>query len=323
LNKQKPDDFTNFKIIWFFDPDKWIEYYQKNYTVIEQKLNNLKAGLDEQSKELADLLHSRRSTLQVATKYREHVRYNTQTIFTNAELEQQRQQMLFMQEYLKTVDDAQTNPKLYWEKSVFATDSGMLEVSPDLYDYVKGKDFIDGGAWYGDSALMFSKYLPSKIYAFEPMSETFKGLQHTIETKPELKDICVPIQNATGEHQSSIDFYFFEGGSNLHTDSLNAPKETIRVIKLDDFITENNINLGLLKLDVEGSEFGTIKGALESIKKFRPVLLISIYHMPEDFFEIKPLLEKELDNYKFKIRKLSPFDPAADFTLIGEPYDAV
>jgi FkbM family methyltransferase len=312
----------HFSFLGIWDLDSWREYYMKNSSsVLEQRLNALKSGLDDKSKVVVDLLHDRRYSLPIPRRCRELIFIRQDKhVFAPWELEQQKQQSAFMKEYLKTVPDRYTNPRLYEWSFLLATDTGLIYLSQKQYDYIKGKDFIDGGAFYGDSALVLSKYSPSKIYSFEPIDENFKGLQYTIETKPELKNICVPVKKGIGEDYETVEFLVNDTSSSMYYELDGASKQVVDIIKLDDFIAENNLNFGLLKLDVEGSEFGTIKGCLNSIKKFRPVLLISIYHRPEDFYEIKPLLEKEVGNYKFKVRKLNPSDSSVvDVMLIGYP----
>ena len=64
---------------------------------------------------------------------------------------------------------------------------------------------------------------------------------------------------------------------------------------------ENNIEVGLIKTDLEGFEQSFLKVALETIKEQKPVLIISIYHNYSDFFEIKPMIENLNLGYKFKI----------------------
>ncbi len=55
-------------------------------------------------------------------------------------------------------------------------------------------------------------------------------------------------------------------------------------------------------MDVEGSEYEAILGGINTIKKYKPKLMISLYHRNEDIFKI-PLLIKELNpNYKLFIR---------------------
>jgi len=69
-------------------------------------------------------------------------------------------------------------------------------------------------------------------------------------------------------------------------------------------------------MDIEGYELEAIKGSLNTIKKFKLILLISIYHSGKDFFEIKPLIESLNLGYKFKIRKLNIFHPVLETILI-------
>jgi hypothetical protein len=73
----------------------------------------------------------------------------------------------------------------------------------------------------------------------------------------------------------------------------------------------------VIKLDVEGLESEIIRGAIESIKKYKPVLLISIYHTPEDFFHIKPFIENLNLGYNFLVRKLAPQRSFGETMLIG------
>lgn len=92
----------------------------------------------------------------------------------------------------------------------------------------------------------------------------------------------------------------------------------IEITSIDDFIQQHNIqNLGLIHLDVEGLETSVIQGDKHTIQKYKPILLISIYHNPEDFFDLKPMLEAWDLGYNFKIRKLAR--NRFELMLIGYP----
>jgi len=78
---------------------------------------------------------------------------------------------------------------------------------------------------------------------------------------------------------------------------------------LDSFVLENNLKVGFIKADLEGVGLEGTLGMAETIRRDRPVLAISIYHNPKEFFEIKPALDeitKGLD-YKLTIEKHFPF----------------
>ena len=89
---------------------------------------------------------------------------------------------------------------------------------------------------------------------------------------------------------------------------------------LDSFVDKNNIKVGLIKTDLEGFEQNFLKGSLNTIKKQKPILIISIYHNYSDFFDIKPMIE-ELDlGYKFKIIKSNDFNLIVETKLLAEVY---
>ena len=46
----------------------------------------------------------------------------------------------------------------------------------------------------------------------------------------------------------------------------------IKLTTIDKFVFERNLDVGLIKLDVEGYAYEALKGAIRTIEKFRPVL---------------------------------------------------
>jgi len=100
----------------------------------------------------------------------------------------------------------------------------------------------------------------------------------------------------------------------ISEDDSNAEK--IEITTIDDYVAENNLDVGLIKLDVEGFELETLKSAVNTLKKSKPILLLSIYHTPKDFFGIKPFLESLDVDYNFMVRKLINHYSTFEMTLI-------
>ena len=89
---------------------------------------------------------------------------------------------------------------------------------------------------------------------------------------------------------------------------------------MDRFIQQQKECIpGLIKADIEGDEIPFLYGAKNTIAKYRPILLISIYHNPEQFFKMKPLIESWNLDYHMMIRKLSPATLVSETTLICIP----
>jgi len=64
-----------------------------------------------------------------------------------------------------------------------------------------------------------------------------------------------------------------------------------------------------------------LRGARKIISRDRPVLILVIYHNPEQFFEMKPMLESWNLGYKFVIRKQMGGAHLIETTLIAYPQE--
>lgn len=303
--------------------DHWKKYYNKNYFKIENLLNILKNNMDEKSQEIVDLIFERNMILAYYEKHRNVVKYDPFQVFRKWEFEAFEKQQNQIKEYFAKVNDLNKYNDLYQEKHLFVTDNGLKSLPLAVQKYITNKDIIDGGAWVGDSALIFEKYNPRQIHSFEPIKANYERLLEIISTK-NLTSLVTPVCAGLGERNKNEICCQRTSGSTFLTDCFDdLPKEEISIIDIDTYVKNKNLKIGLIKLDVEGYEFATIKGALNTIKNDRPILLISIYHLPKDFFEIKPLIENEVGGYIFKIEKLMQLSPTIDTILVGYPEELI
>lgn len=90
------------------------------------------------------------------------------------------------------------------------------------------------------------------------------------------------------------------------------------MMTLDDYVHKNKISVGLIKCDVEGMEQEFLSGAKQTIISQKPTLMISIYHSPQDFYQVKPLIESWNLGYNFKIHRPVLKDILGETLLICE-----
>lgn len=198
------------------------------------------------------------------------------------------------------------------------------EVDADVSAYIKGKTIIDGGAFVGDSAVMFcDSYEPKNVLAFEPVRATFEILKKITEVA-NLTDKVIPISKGLGDKPDSMCIRntgsdVVNPGATFSTcmDGMPEVGEKIEISTIDLEVSAGDYEVGLIKLDIEGFEKKAIEGALETIKRDKPILIISLYHNPVDFFEIKPLLESLDLGYKFMVRRAEAMIPLGDIVLIA------
>ncbi|WP_394953681.1 FkbM family methyltransferase [uncultured Helicobacter sp.] len=182
---------------------------------------------------------------------------------------------------------------------------------------IRHKDIIDVGASFGDSALVFQGFSDKNIYSFEPTSEGYEALQETIKLNNATR--IIPVKKALGASKSQGHISINGGCSSMVFDNHTTTQE-VEVITLDSFVREHNIQVGFIKVDIEGFEQEFLKGAKETIIAQKPAMLISIYHKASDFFEIKPMIESWKLGYTFKVVQPSAATrtPLIDTVLLCE-----
>lgn len=172
-----------------------------------------------------------------------------------------------------------------------------IEVKP-------GDIVIDGGACWGDATLYFADKVgrDGMVYAFEFIPTSLNilkknlSLNHNISRR--IKVVERPLWNV-----SRTEMYYKDKGpgSKVALQSFANTEGTVSSISIDDFVKEENLNkVDFIKMDIEGSEQKAIKGAINTLERFRPQLAISIYHnFGYDFANIANILNDLNLGYKF------------------------
>ncbi|MFX0178149.1 MAG: FkbM family methyltransferase [Candidatus Hodarchaeota archaeon] len=277
---------------------RFIEYMKKNKSEVETFLNDLDVESKNEIKTIIENLEFMSN----------HTLVETVQKFTS-----DREKLLKQLYNIELIKDKYKLSFEVHEEAIFKYKHGLKDLPQEVINTLRNKIFLDCGAFSGDSALVFEKeYHPSKIYSFEPVKENYEYLLETIKLNNLEK--VVPIQKGVGEENCIVNFSSFGAASSCVVEEGNERSE---VICIDDFVIEHDLLVGLIKMDVEGYEFEALKGAKKTIKKFKPVLLISIYHHPEELFGTKKYIQEMVPDYKFKIKQLADLRPLGEIHLIA------
>lgn len=135
--------------------------------------------------------------------------------------------------------------------------------------------YIDIGANIGNHSLFFANHCNSKkVISFEPEEECYNLLKYNIKENSKKE---VLIYNL-GVWDVEREFFLkkFPNYKNMGLSKIvgNESGDTykIQTIKLDEFIGIVD-KIGLIKIDVEGGELKILKGSVEIIKKFHPLII--------------------------------------------------
>lgn len=297
----------------------WKRYYYENHKEFIEKLIAVKNNVDLISQGTIDLLIERNINVFPIQKYTKYFLYDYHSVYLPWEIDG----MTIHFSESEVREKYNLDNDIYLETPVFHFHCGLKCLPDDVLQQIVGKDIIDGGASWGDSALVFQEYAPSSIHAFEPLNENYRMLCET-QQKSHV-DKLVPVHMGLGCHEREETFFWHEmlsGASMIDYKALywekdDANKDRVQVTTIDQYVEENDLEVGVIKLDIEGNELEAIRGAMKTICKYKPILLVSVYHLPKDLFEIKPFIESLNLGYEFMFRKLVFHDPLTEVSLIG------
>lgn len=194
---------------------------------------------------------------------------------------------------------------------LYLTNDYYMGTLKELCNSVNENSILDCGAFIGDTAIPFANMFPkSSVYAFEPESHNYSKLLDVIQYNNK-QDQIFPVKLWVGDQNITTTISNWGAWAKIWEEW-----ESIEIVAIDTFVKEKNIKVGLIKRDIEGFEYESVVGAEETIKKDRPVLIISLYHRGKDFFEIKEMIKLRNLWYKFTVRKWNCFHPFADTVLI-------
>ena len=148
----------------------------------------------------------------------------------------------------------------------------------------KNQVVADVGANYGDSSIWWSKKFGAKVVAFEPLNDVYSVLEENVKlNNADVVAYNLALSDGTsirGERKGSM----LAAGGDMEFNSS----------KLDDLNLEK---VDILKIDVEGFELNVLNGSIETIKKFKPRIILETHSK-----ELRRKCHELLNSMGYKLR---------------------
>ena len=178
--------------------------------------------------------------------------------------------------------------------------------------------FLDGGSFDGQDSIRFAEVTNGNyagIIAVEPDSTSCQNVRANLANAG--VERAGVIEAGLSDRSGKATFYScLNAASRIKQDeygkyNVNMPaiegsiahEDTIRVIKIDEL---TDLAFGMIKMDIEGSEFDALQGAEQTILRDKPLLAICVYHRQGDMLAIMDYLHALLPEYRFWLRHYFP-----------------
>lgn len=164
--------------------------------------------------------------------------------------------------------------------------------------------FVQAGCYNGDTQKSYINWFGTdydKMITFEPSAEQYRFCAGLFQGFKNVELVQAGLSDKNGTVKFDLDVpgrsFISETGT-----------EEIKTVSLDSYMGDGRVTF--IALDIEGEEFRALKGAERIIRTQKPKLAISIYHKPEDIYELPELVKSFRPDYKLYLRHYHLLDMA-------------
>ena len=149
---------------------------------------------------------------------------------------------------------------------------------------------IDIGCHKGEILDIIIKYAPKgKHYGFEPLPILFDRLIEKFKNRATILHYALSDKDgfSTFHHVKNAPAYSGIKKRKYDIDKPEIEEIKVELNKLDDIIP-SDLKIDFIKIDVEGGEFGVLKGGIQLLKKFKPIIIFEFGLGASDYYGTNP-----------------------------------
>lgn len=166
-----------------------------------------------------------------------------------------------------------------------------------LLTYGDDEVYVDAGSYDGDTIRLFIERVHgrfARILAFEPDRATFARLAAHFTTEPRVEPFNL------GLHCTEAVLSFDDAGTRGSTLADRGGSET-SVVSLDQVVRGSRVTY--IKMNIEGAELDALRGAAQTITRWKPKLAVSAYHRPADLWRVPETIQDIDSSYRLYVRQ--------------------
>lgn len=175
----------------------------------------------------------------------------------------------------------------------------------DIVDFSRIHSFVDCGAYDGDSYKSFlenyrqnmAQEYDGKAYLLEPDVNNYEKLSRSFNGAHNVS--CLKL--GAWDKKDTLHFSMDGTSSGISESGDNS----VEVDAIDNLVGDGRVDF--IKMDIEGSELNALQGAQNTIRKYKPILAICVYHKKNDLLTIPAYIHSICPEYKFYLRAHSKY----------------
>ena len=147
-----------------------------------------------------------------------------------------------------------------------------------------GYIIMDVGANVGCHTLRFSRLVGTegRVFAFEPTSYAYEKIRKNLALNLPFSDNVVLEKMAVSNILAKDQLIRFMSSWKLFGNQKQIHEEIVDFVTIDEYVVGNAIDrVDILKIDVDGFKPEVVEGALDTIRKNKPILFLEVNNTPK------------------------------------------
>ncbi|MGE4352371.1 MAG: FkbM family methyltransferase [Bdellovibrionales bacterium] len=178
-------------------------------------------------------------------------------------------------------------------------DRGGVRIAPEHGDHV-----IDAGACLGDTCLALAQAVGPKgwVYAFDVLEPHLAACRHNFAQNEGLAQFKLFDKGLSDKVCEASPSGTAPQAVNPGFSLIGQEACAFATTTIDRLVQKGEIErVDFIKMDIEGSEMAALRGAEQTLRRFKPKLAISAYHIFTHYFEIILFLDSLGLGYRFYV----------------------
>jgi FkbM family methyltransferase len=164
-----------------------------------------------------------------------------------------------------------------------------------------GDVVMDAGAHLGESTRQALSMGASVVIAVEPVPQNLQAIQRNLST-PIAEGRVIVIEKGVYDREGALTFvkhgHSWDGEFHDASDGHGEHGDALPVTTIDAIVANLRLTrLDFIKMDIEGSEPFALRGARETLRRFKPRLSVGTYHHPGDLAAIERIMLEAQPDY--------------------------
>jgi FkbM family methyltransferase len=180
-----------------------------------------------------------------------------------------------------------------------------------------GDVVIDGGGYLGETALWFAHVVgeTGRVMTFELEAGALAVLRENLDANPDLAERIEINEHALwSEPNRELPILVSGPGTTLMAgapedgvDGGGPVEQIVTTTSIDALVASGELErVDFIKLDIEGAESRALRGAEQTLRRFRPRLALAAYHEFDDMWTLMRQIDQLELGYRFGMAHFTP-----------------